>query len=108
MILGIFRNRLREGAREAYAPVAVRMAELAQAAPGFVSMKTFAAADGERVTVFTFDDLASVDAWRAHAEHREAQRLGRTDFYTHYELVIAEVVRTSAFAAVAGSGQGGG
>jgi len=38
-------------------------------------------------------DLADIAAWREHAEHLVAQRLGRERWYTHYELRIARVER---------------
>lgn len=97
MIVGIFRNRLRPGVEPEYGPVAERMAALARAMPGFRELKTFTAADGERVSLFAFDDLVSLDAWRAHAEHLEVQRLGRERFYAEYELVVAQPLRHAAF-----------
>lgn len=96
MIVGIFRNRLRPDA-EGYAPTAERMEALARAVPGFLFLKTFAAEDGERVSVFGFEDLASLDAWRTHAEHLEAQRQGRERFYAEYELVVARPLRHARF-----------
>ncbi len=98
MILGIFRNRLNDGVRNAYEPVAERMEERVAQIPGFISMKTFAADDGERVTVFQFEDLAAVDAWRADTEHQAAQQQGRAEFYAAYELIVAEVVRSARYA----------
>ena len=38
-------------------------------------------------------DQASIAAWREHAEHLAAQRLGRERWYSHYELRIARVER---------------
>ena len=61
MIIGIFRSRLRETQAQpgsAYGEVAERMEELARSMPGFRSVKSFAAADGERVTLFEFERLA--------------------------------------------------
>ena len=57
------------------------MSELARTMPAYVDHKTFTADDGERVTVVTFADEASQDAWRTQVDHREAQRAGVRDYY---------------------------
>src|SRR3954447_16146275 len=90
-VVTVFRSRLRAGSQEECAETAARMDELARAMPGYVDHKAFTAADGERVTVVTFADRASHDAWRTHVEHRAAQRRGRDAFYETYSLQVAEV-----------------
>ncbi len=97
MVTGIFRNRLRPGVDEAYGPLAERMVELVEAMPGFQSLKTFAADDGERVSIFEFETMEALEAWRAHPEHREAQRRGRDELYAEYELVVCEAPRRLRF-----------
>jgi heme-degrading monooxygenase HmoA len=96
MVLVVFRNRLRDPA-PGYEQTAARMVELAQQQPGFRALKTFAAEDGERVTISEFDSLAAVDAWRANLEHLEAQRRGRSEFYAEYSLQTCELIRESDF-----------
>jgi heme-degrading monooxygenase HmoA len=97
MIVVVFRNRLRAGDSSAYAATAARMDALAHAQPGFRSIKTFAAPDGERVSIAEFDSLEAVDAWRANLEHAEAQRRGRAEFYAEYSLQTCELVRDRKF-----------
>ena len=99
MIVVVFRNRLRDGDSSAYAETGKRMEELARRQPGFVSLKTFSADDGERVTISEFESLAAVDAWRAQLEHLEAQRRGRAEFYTEYSLQTCELIREAKLAA---------
>ena len=89
----IFRSRLRAGAEPSYGPVAVETEELARAMPGFVDFKTFTADDGERVSLVTFADEASHEAWRDHPVHREAQQRGRDEFYEEYLIQVCEVRR---------------
>ncbi|MFM8793750.1 MAG: antibiotic biosynthesis monooxygenase family protein [Acidimicrobiales bacterium] len=96
-IVTVFRNRLRDGARAEYAPMAAEMSELARAMPGFVDSKTFASDDGERVTIVIFADRASHDAWRDHPRHREAQRRGSEDFYEQWSVQVAEETHTASF-----------
>lgn len=90
-VLTVFRSRLAPGHTEEYAVTAARMDELARAMPGYVEHKAFTAADGERVTLVTFADRASHDAWRTHVEHRAAQRRGREALYETYTLQVADV-----------------
>ncbi len=99
MVLVVFRSRLRQPPPPGYEPVADRMVELAQRQPGFRALKSFAAPDGERVTISEFDSLAAVDAWRANLEHLEAQRRGRSEFYAEYSLQTCELIRESDFPA---------
>ena len=55
MVLVVFRSVLRAEAGEAYARTAERMERLAAGMPGFISFKTFAAPDGERVALAEFE-----------------------------------------------------
>lgn len=96
-IVTVFRNRLRPGAAGEYAPVAAEMARLAAAMPGFVDSSHFTSADGERVTIVTFADRASHDAWRTHPAHQDAQRRGIEDFYSEYSIQVAEETYANEF-----------
>jgi heme-degrading monooxygenase HmoA len=110
MIVTIFRSRLRPEHQEEYGPTAARMAELVRQMPGFVSFKTFTAADGERVTIAEFATEEAHAAWRDHPEHREAQRLGRERFYSEFRIQVCEVQRHYGYAREpqASGGPGGG
>ncbi len=95
MVVTIFRSRLRDDAEPLYSGWAARIDALADAMPGFVSIKRFDAADGERVSIVEFADQASHDAWRDHPEHRAAQRLGRERFYATYCVQVCRLDRES-------------
>jgi heme-degrading monooxygenase HmoA len=95
-VITVFRSRLRADA-DAYADHAARVSALARTMPGYVEHKVFTAEDGERVTVVTFADLASHEAWARHPEHRDAQRTGVRD-YEEYSIAVGEVDRASAWA----------
>ncbi|HMS72672.1 MAG TPA: antibiotic biosynthesis monooxygenase [Baekduia sp.] len=92
-VVTVFRSRLKEGVGEEYGALAAEISALAAEQPGYVSHKSFEAADGERVTIATFTDEASQRAWREHPRHREAQRLGRERYYETYSLQVCEVTR---------------
>jgi heme-degrading monooxygenase HmoA len=96
MQIVIFRNHLRDDAED-YPAEAAAIGALARAQPGIIGFKTFTAADGERVTIAEFESAEAVVAWREHPRHREAQRKGRSDFYSEYKLQICDVVREQRF-----------
>jgi heme-degrading monooxygenase HmoA len=96
-VVTVFRNRLRPDNAESYAVEAARMTELAAGMPGFVDSKTFSSPDGERVTIVTFADRASHDAWRDHPEHRLAQQNGIDRYYAEYSIQVGDVTYEHIF-----------
>jgi len=56
--------------------------------PGFVSIKTFIADDGEHVSIIEFRNEETHNAWKNHPEHKEAQRLGREKFYLEFKIQV--------------------
>jgi heme-degrading monooxygenase HmoA len=94
-VVTVFRSRLQPDADPEYGEHAGRMSELAKTMPGYIEHKSFTAEDGERVTIATFADQASHDAWRTQAEHRDAQRTGIASYYESYSLQVATVDRVS-------------
>ena len=96
-VVTVFRNRLNPDAIDAYAADLAVVAELARQMPGFVETKTFTADDGERATIVTFADVESHNAWRDHPRHREAQRRGISDYYTHYTIAVGTTSYASSF-----------
>ena len=104
MVITLFRSRLRPEAREEYERWAGRMNQLAAAIPGFVSIKTFAADDGERISIIEFESERAHRAWRDNPEHREAQRLGRERFYDEFQIQVCTPVRGYGFSRAAGQG----
>lgn len=96
-VVTVFRNRLRESAREAYAAELEVVTSLARSMPGFIETKTFVAEDGERATVVTFADPETHGAWRDHPRHREAMRHGIDDYYDEYSIAVGTTSYASAF-----------
>jgi heme-degrading monooxygenase HmoA len=86
----IFTNLRTEG-DQGYGAMAERMVELAAQQPGFLGVE--AARDGLGITVSHWADLASIAAWKANAEHQDAQRLGRAQWYAGFKTRIARVER---------------
>ncbi len=93
-VLVIFRLHLREGVDEAaYAATSRRMHELVDHWPGFISLKQYTSEDGEVLDIARFADERSLEGWRREAEHLEAQRRGREEFYDRYRIQAARVIR---------------
>jgi heme-degrading monooxygenase HmoA len=76
-----------------YSKLAGEMLALAETMPGFIAFKTFAAEDGERVSIVEFADHKSHHAWRKHPRHLEAQRLGRDKFYNEFRIQVCTLER---------------
>ena len=97
MIVVLFFSRLTPEAGEEYVATDQRLMELARSAPGFVDVKSFTAADGERLTIVWWKDLETLRAWREDPEHRKAQAKGRALWYRYYDVEVAEMVRENHF-----------
>ncbi|WP_097458637.1 antibiotic biosynthesis monooxygenase family protein [Mangrovitalea sediminis] len=84
-------SSLRTDADNGYAEMAERMMKLASAQPGFLGVES--ARDGLGITVSYWDSLDAIKNWKRHAEHQEAQRLGRQQWYSSFRVRIAKVER---------------
>jgi len=103
MIVVLFRSRLTELAGEDYAALDLELSELVRSQPGFVDVKSFTAADGERLTVVWWQDRETLLQWRNLERHRHAQATGRKRWYQYYKMEVAEVFRESHFERSAGA-----
>ena len=86
----IFTSLRRSDLRD-YAETAARMEELAERQPGYLGHES--AREEIGITISYWRDLQSIKRWKAQAEHREAQRLGRNRWYANYRIRIALVER---------------
>lgn len=97
MIITIFRSRLRPEQLDEYERWAARIHKLAVKMPGFISIKTFTAEDGERVSIVEFESEETMLAWREQPDHRQAQELGRKLFYSEYHIQVCRPIRDYSF-----------
>ena len=95
-VVTVFCSRLRADA-DGYPEHAAQMSALAREMPGYVEPMVVTAEDSERVTVVTFADRPSHDAWGRHPEHLEAQRAGVRDYYEEYSISVGVVDRASGW-----------
>jgi heme-degrading monooxygenase HmoA len=83
----VFRTYPVDESRAEYYAAAEQLFKIAAAMPGFVAAKTFAAPDGEELTVVEFESDEALNAWRRHAEHLAAQKSsGR--FFSDYRITV--------------------
>jgi len=47
----------------------------------------------EGITISYFESLEAINKWREHPEHKKTQELGRTTFYSWYEINLVKVER---------------
>lgn len=74
-----------------YGEMANRMLELAKSHDGFLGVES--AREEVGITVSYWQDLASIKKWKQNSEHREAQTLGRKQWYEAFRVRIALVER---------------
>ncbi|MBZ9556794.1 MULTISPECIES: antibiotic biosynthesis monooxygenase [Modicisalibacter] len=86
----IFSSQRTEG-DHGYAAMAERMVALAAQQPGFLGIES--AREELGITVSYWQSLAAIRDWKRHAEHLEAQRLGRRQWYSDFRVRIARVER---------------
>lgn len=93
-VVCIFRSRRTHHSDAEYEEWSARMDRLVAVTPGYIGHASFRdAASGRGVTISYFESMSDLEAWKELPEHREAQALGRTTFYTEYEIEVAEIVR---------------
>lgn len=93
----LFRSKLTDQAREDYQAMNAELEVLVRQNPGFVDVKSYTAADGERLTVVWWRDEASLTEWRNLMRHREAQNTGRQKWYEYYNVDVATITRSRSF-----------
>jgi len=86
---------------DGYEATAQRMLELARSMPGFLGVESVRGADGFGITVSYWRSEEAIADWQRHAEHLEAQRLGRQRWYERFELRVCRVERAYGFGAPA-------
>jgi len=73
------------------------MLELAAGQPGFLGVESVRDGEGVGITVSYWSSLEAIGNWKQHAEHRVAQELGRTTWYSEYRLRVSRVERDEHF-----------
>lgn len=95
MIAVIFEVEPKPGRAQDYFALAAALRQELETMDGFISVERFASlgTEGRYVSLSFWRDRAAVDAWKAHAGHREAQDRGRREIFARYRIRVAEVFR---------------
>jgi heme-degrading monooxygenase HmoA len=100
MIVAMFRTYLKPRANlDELGALHQKMHAVVSNMPGFISVKTFTAEDGEILALAEFDSLDALHAWKEHPEHVVAQQRGREEFFTAYRTQICSTIREAIFKA---------
>ena len=97
MIVIIFRSRITAAAGDDYQRALVEMGEYVKSQPGFIAVRSYTAADGERLTLVWWKDKETLELWRQNQRHKAVKSTGRARWYELYHMEIAEVFLTSDF-----------
>jgi len=98
MVIVLIRTALRPDADlAAYERDDARMNALVATMPGFLDAKSYAASDGDTVSMIRFTSTEALRAWRDDPEHAAVQRAGRERYFASYEVTVCEVTRAYRF-----------
>ena len=82
---------IRQPGDDGYAETADRMLRLAARQPGFLGFESARQEIG--ITVSYWESMDAIANWKANAEHLDAQRRGRRDWYKWYRVRVCRVER---------------
>ncbi len=80
-----------------YGLTSQRMIELAQQQPGFLGLEAVREENGLGIIVSYWRDRNAIAAWGSDTEHQVAQKIGRQEFYTWFQVRIAKVINERNF-----------
>ena len=89
----IFRSKRQDANHELYYQHDEKLEEKIKSLPGYISQFGIRHPETRAgVTVAYFDSLDAIDNWRKDAEHMDAKKLAKSDFYENYSVEITEVI----------------
>lgn len=93
----IFTSRMAD--TTGYDEMSQEMGALARTQDGFLGIESARDANGLGITVSYWASLQAIAAWKANADHLDAQREGRARWYDRFQVRIARVERAYGFEA---------
>lgn len=87
---------LRTPEDKGYAAMADAMDRLAATQPGYLGIESARSSSGVGITVSYWESEEAIANWKRNAEHATARKLGRQQWYAHFELRVAKVERAYA------------
>lgn len=85
----IFTSTLTNEDNQDYPEMADKMVKLAEQQPGFLGVESAREVIG--ITVSYWSSLSAIKSWKKNAEHSEARRLGKEQWYASFKVRIAKV-----------------
>jgi heme-degrading monooxygenase HmoA len=93
MVITLFGETVvKPGMEEREATIADKLYAILEAMPGFISMKSYRADDGEEIGIIRFDSRESLEEWMSEGEHAAAQKIGH-EIYERFWIQTAETYR---------------
>ena len=74
-----------------YGAMAERMVASVEKFSGYLGAQSVRDASGLGITVSYWQSLDDIARWKADAEHQQAQRLGKEQWYEHFRLTVARI-----------------
>ena len=81
--------------KDKYLELAAELRGTLESIEGFISVERFQSIseDNKMLSLSFFENQKALDEWRNLAEHRVAQRVGRSRYFQDYRLRVVEVLR---------------
>ena len=86
---------LRTEGDNGYEAMAEEMEQLAQQQPGYLGIES--ARNELGITISYWASLEAIKNWKANLDHLQAQKKGRTTWYSQYKVRICKVEREYEF-----------
>ena len=101
MFVVIFEVYPKGGQVDTYFDMASELKPLLLEQPGFISVERYQSLTESKklLSISTWEDEASLLAWRRNSEHLEAQEKGKTKIFQKYRIRVTSVIRDYDFTA---------
>lgn len=80
-----------------YEKMGNEMVKLGASQPGFLGAESVRGENGVGITISYWDSMESIENWKNHPSHMEAQRLGRELWYESFMTRVCKVERLGGF-----------
>ena len=78
---------------QGYSKMAEHMVELATTMPGFLGVESVRDSEGLGITVSYWKTENDIRNWKQNDKHLQAQKIGKSTWYSEYTLRVAKVER---------------
>lgn len=82
---------------DGYAEMGERLASLGREQPGFLGIESVRDVNGVGITVSYWESLDSIEKWKEHELHKNAQKMGINAWYKSFATRICKVEKLGLF-----------